>query len=88
MVLKPKRFSTLSTASKAISFAAACVSMLTLTSNMLTTFNDGTMDPFARKMMLGSVGVAVILVVIGMAVGMIARGTRKLKQLNQEVTNG
>ena len=88
-MVKYKRYnSPVFSAAKAISFAAACVSMLTLTSTMLTTFNDGTMDPFAGKMMLGSVGVAVILVVIGMAVGMIARGTRKLKQLNQEVTNG
>ena len=75
-------------AAKAISFAAACVSMLTLTSTLLTTFDDGTMDPFTRRMMLGSVGVAVILVVIGMALGMIARGTRKLKKLKQEVTHG
>ena len=88
-MVKYKRYSSpVFSAAKAISFAAACVSMLTLTSTMLTTFNDGTMDPFARKMMLGSVGVAVILVVISMAAGMIARGTRKLKQLNQEVTNG
>ena len=88
-MVKYKRYnSPVFSAAKAISFAAACVSMLTLTSTMLTTFNDGTMDPFAGKMMLGSVGVAVILAVIGMAVGMIARGTRKLKQLNQEVTNG
>lgn len=88
-MVKYKRYnSPVFSASKAISFAAACVSMLTLTSTMLTTFNDGTMDPSAGKMMLGSVGVAVILVIIGMAVGMIARGTKKLKQLNQEVTNG
>lgn len=75
-------------AAKAISFAAACVSMLTLTSTLLTTFDDGTMDPFTRRMMLGSVGVAVILVVVGMALGMIARGTHKLKILKQEVTHG
>ena len=75
-------------AAKAISFAAACVSMLTLTSTMLTTFGDGTMEPLARKMILGSVGVAVILVVVGMAVGMIARGTRRLKISEQEVTHG
>ena len=75
-------------AAKAISFAAACVSMLTLTSTLLTTFDDGTMDPFTRRMMLGSVGVAVILVVVGMALGMIVQGTRKLKILKQEVTHG
>jgi hypothetical protein len=75
-------------AAKAISFAAACVSMLTLTSTMLTTFGDGTMEPLARKMILGSVGVAVILVVVGMAIGMIARGTRRLKISEHEVTHG
>ena len=75
-------------AAKAISFAAACVSMLTLTSTMLTTFGDGTMEPLARKMILGSVGGTVILVVVGMAVGMIARGTRRLKISKQEVTHG
>ena len=75
-------------AAKAISFAAAYVSMLTLTSTMLTTFGDGTMEPLARKMILGSVGVAVILVVVGMAVGMIARGTRRLKISEHEVTHG
>ena len=75
-------------ASKAISFAAACVSMLTLTSTMLTTFSDGTMDALTQKLMLGGVGVAVSGVVVTMAVCMIARGTKKLKQLKTEVQNG
>lgn len=71
-------------ASKAISLAAACVSMLTLTSTMLTTFSDGTMDPFAQKMMLGGVGFAVVAVVVIMAVEMIVQSTKKLKLLKQE----
>ena len=75
-------------ASKAISFAAACVSMLTLTSTMLTTFSDGTMDALTQKLMLGGVGVAVSGVVVAMAIRMIARGTKKLKQLKTEVQNG
>ena len=66
-------------ASKAISFAAACVSMLTLTSTMLTTFNDGTMDALTQKLMLGGVGIAVSGVVVTMAVYMIISGTKKLK---------
>ena len=66
-------------ASKAISFASACVSMLTLTSTMLTTFSDGTMDAFSEKMMLGGVGFAVSAVVLIMAIGMILKGTEKLK---------
>ena len=66
-------------ASKAISFAAACVSMLTLTSTMLTTFSDGTMDAFSEKIMLGGVGFAVSAVVLIMAIGMIVKGTKSLK---------
>ena len=67
-------------ASKAISFAAACVSMLTLTSTLLTTFSDGTMGQAEQKMMLGSVGVAVSMVIVTMAIYMIVTGTKKLKQ--------
>ena len=75
-------------ASKAISFAAACVSMLTLTSTMLTTFNDGTIDAFTQKMMLGGVGLAVSGVIVVMAIYMIVNGTKKLKQIKNEVENG
>ena len=66
-------------ASKAISFAAACVSMLTLTSTMLTTFNDGTMDALTQKLMLGGVGIAVSGVVVTMAVYMIVVSSKKLR---------
>ncbi|MBR2346513.1 MAG: hypothetical protein IKA68_02795, partial [Clostridia bacterium] len=72
-------------ATKAISFASACVSILTLTSTLLTTFSDGTMDAFSEKMMLGGVGVAVSVVVLIMAIGMIINGTKNLKA---EVENG
>lgn len=72
-------------ASKAISFAAACVSMLTLTSTMLTAFNDGSMDALTQKLVLGGTGVAVSGVVVFMAVYMIVTGTKKLKN---EVQNG
>ena len=72
-------------ATKAISFASACVSMLTLTSTMLTTFSDGTMDAFGEKLMLGGVGFAVSGVVLVMAIGMIVKGSKKLKS---EVEDG
>lgn len=72
-------------ASKAIGLAAACVSMLTLTSTLLTTFSDGSMSVYAQKWMLGSVGFAVSGAVIAMAVYMIVKGTKKLKT---EVQNG
>ena len=84
-VMKYRKYnSPIYSASKAISLAAACVSMLTLTSTMLTTFNDGTMDALTQKLMLGGVGFAVSGVVVAMAVYMIARSTRKLKTLKTE----
>ena len=75
-------------ASKAISFAAACVSMLTLASTMLTTFGDGTMGSIEQKVMLGSIGFSVSAVVVAMAITMIVQGTKKLKKLNSEVEHG
>ncbi len=88
-VVKYKKYnSPVFSASKAISFAAACVSMLTLTSTMLTTFSDGTMDVLTQKMMLGSVGAAVSSVVVTMAIYMIVQSTKKLKKINTEVQNG
>ena len=66
-------------ASKAVSFASACVSMLTLESTMLTTFGDGTMTLARRQMLLGVSGGAVSAVVIAMAVYMIVWGTKRLK---------
>ena len=68
-------------ASKAISFAAACVSMLTLESTMLTTFGDGSMDALTRKVLLGCTGGAVSVLVIVMALYMIVSSNRKLKTL-------
>lgn len=85
-VAKYRKFqSPVFSAAKAISFASACVSMLTLTSTMLTTFSDQTMDATAQKLMLGGVGAAVVAVVTFMAIYMIVRGTKKLKT---EVNNG
>ena len=75
-------------ASKAISFAAACVSMLTLASTMLTTFSDGTMGQAEQKIMLGSIGGAVSITVVAMAIYMIVASTKKLKHLKSEVENG
>lgn len=71
-------------ASKAISFAAACVSMLTLTSTMLTTFGAGTMDLFTRRLFLALIGGGVSVVVITMAVYMIVQGNKKIRLLKWE----
>lgn len=75
-------------ASKAISLAAALVSMLTLESTMLTTFGDGTMDVTGQKWMLGATGGAISLLIVLAAIYMIVVSTKKLKQLKTEVENG
>lgn len=82
MVKFKKYNSPIFSATKAISFAAACVSMLTLTSTLLTTFSDDTMDEFSQKLMLGCVGAAVSVTVVVMAIYMIVNGTKKIKLLN------
>ncbi|MBO4979862.1 MAG: hypothetical protein J6D16_05585 [Clostridia bacterium] len=74
-------------ASKAISLAAASVSMLTLTSTMLTTFGDGTMDALTQKRMLGGVGFAVSGVIVAQAIHMIVQSTKELKRMKNEVPN-
>ena len=75
-------------ASKAISFTAALVSMLTLESTMLTTFSDGTMSAQGQKWMLGLTGGTVSVLVVATAIYMIVTGTKRLKILSSEVENG
>ena len=88
-VIKYRKYnSPVFSASKAISLAAALVSMLTLESTMLTTFGDGTMTAIERKWMLGSTGGVVSLLIVATAIYMIVVGTKKLKELKTEVNNG
>lgn len=75
-------------AAKAISFASACVSMLTLTSTMLTAFADGTMDVLSEKIILACLGAAVCATVVAMAIYMIINGNKKLKNMKAEAENG
>lgn len=65
-------------ASKAITLAAACVSMLTLETAMLTAFG-GQDDVGFRQTMTALTGAAVCLLVLIMAVYMIVRSTREIK---------
>ncbi len=88
MVKFKKYKSPVFSASKAISFAAACVSMLTLTSTLLTTFSDGSMGALEQKIMLGCVGIAVMATVLTIAVHMIAGSTQELKKMKEETENG
>lgn len=68
-------------ASKAISLAAACVSMITLTSTMLTTFGEGTDNIQFRRIMLGSLGGAVSAFIIIMAIYMIVKANKEMKRM-------
>lgn len=70
-------------ASKAISLASACVSMLTLESTMLTTFGGDTIDLTTRRIFLGASGGAITLFIISMAIYMIVKGTKGLRLLNE-----
>ena len=75
-------------ASKAITLAAALVSMLTLESTMLTAFGEGTMSALEQKWMLGATGIGISVLIVAMAIYMIVIGMRKLKGLKSEVENG
>ena len=87
-VIKYKKYnSPVFSASKAISLAAALVSMLTLESTMLTTFSGGTMSAVEQKWMLGATGGAISLLIVLTAIYMIVVGTKKLKALKSEVEN-
>ena len=84
-VIKYRKYdSPVYSASKAISLAAACVSMLTLESTMLTTFGDGEIN---TRLMLGLTGGAVVAFIVVMAIYMIARATKQLKKIKERDTN-
>lgn len=70
-------------ASKAISLAAASVSMITLTSTMLASFSDGTTDPMFRTYMLAGLGAAVAIFLTVMAIYMIVKANRQMKELGE-----
>lgn len=71
-------------ASKAINLVVACVSMITLTSTMMTTFNKGTMNLSSRRTLLSFVGGAVSVLIIGMAIYMIVQSSKKIKVIKSE----
>ena len=70
-------------AAKAISLAAACVSMLTLENTMLTTFRSETMTPEKVRLLLALSGGAVSIFIIAMAIYMIVQANRKLNSLEE-----
>ncbi|MBQ7779439.1 MAG: hypothetical protein IJ404_02995 [Clostridia bacterium] len=71
-------------ASRAITLTAACVSMLTLESTMLTTFGKETLSLTERRIFLGTSGGVILAFIISMAIYMIAGGTRSLKRFKAD----
>lgn len=70
-------------ASKAISLAAACVSMLSLESTMLATFGGEQMQAHTQLLFLALSGAAVFLCIAAMAVYMIVTANRKIKRMGE-----
>lgn len=72
-------------ATKAISLAAACVSMLTLEANMLTTFDGSTdqtqgLSETSRVIFMSVTGGVIVAFIIAMAVYMILHSTKELRK--------
>ena len=70
-------------ASKAISLASACVSMLTLESTMLTTWGK-TESPAFRQLMLALTGGVIVIFIVVMAIYMITSGNRGIRTLQAD----
>ena len=72
-------------AAKAISLVAALVSILSLETAMLAQFG-GEDDPLFRKVMTGATGGGICVIVLGMALFMIVKASKQLKQVNIQNT--
>ena len=85
-LVKYKKYkSPIYSAAKSISLIAGSVSMLTLETTMLTTFGT-TEGPLFNQLMLSLTGTAVIAFAITMAIIMIVKGHKELKQ-NKNTSN-
>ena len=67
-------------AAKAVNLVAAMVSILSLETAMLAQFG-GDDGPLFRKIMTGATGGSICVIVLGMAIFMIIKSSRSLKQL-------
>lgn len=68
-------------AARAVSLAAACVSILSLENTMLVTFNDGGMTAQVRQLFLAISGGGISIFIVVMAIYMIVTANQKLKNL-------
>ena len=86
-VVKFRKYgSPIMSAAKTINLTAALVSMLSLETAMLAQF--GGDDVTFRQIMTSATGAAVCVIVLGMAVFMIAKSTKILKNINQDERTG
>lgn len=69
-------------AAKAISLAAACVSVMTLENTMLSTFATGNMSIYTQRLLMVLTGATVSLGIVIMAVYMIVTANKKMECLN------
>lgn len=83
VVLYRKFHSPVYSASKAISLASACVSVMTLENTMLLTFQDGSMTMRTRKLFMTLTGGAIALFIVLMAIYMIVKANRGIKSLEE-----
>lgn len=73
-------------AAKVINLTAALVSMLSLETAMLAQFGED--DVMFRQIIISATGAGVCVIVLGMAVFMIAKSTKVLKNINQDEIAG
>lgn len=71
-------------ASRAISLASACVSMLTLEGTMLATFGEESMTAQSQRLFLSVSGGAVSVFIVAMAVSMIVLSNQKITCLEKD----
>ena len=79
-IIKYKKYnSPVYSATKVISLASACVSMLTLESTMLTTFGGESLDLLSQRIFLAVSGGAISAFIITIALYMIIQSNKKLR---------
>ncbi len=84
-VVRYKKFqSPVFSASKIISLASSCVSVVTLESTMLATFNNGAMSIQTQKLLMALTGGAIATFIVVMAIYMIVNANKKLNSLKDE----
>lgn len=83
-MIKFKKYkSPIYSAGKNITLISACVSMLTLETTMLTTFG-GENSPLFRQIMLSITGAVVVVFAITMAIIMLIKGSKQLKDIKNK----